>query len=122
MTITKFSRRAATVAAAVVAASTVSVIETAPAQAYSYWGAIAYSANGSYGRAWNYPTGPDAGAAAVDSCGYTDCKVLSQFPNCGAVAYDGHAYQGGTGPTLAAAQARALRLLGGGWIDSWLCN
>lgn len=122
MTFTKFSRRAAAAAAAVVAASTLSVIETAPAQAASYWGAIAYSPDGSWGRAWDYPTASEAGQAAVNECGYTDCKVLSQFPNCGAVAYDGHAYQGGTGPTLAAAQARALRLLGGGWIDTWACN
>lgn len=117
-----FTRRAAAAAMAVAAAGTISVAESGPAQAYVGWGAIAYSGNGSYGTAWDYPSSAAAGQAAINSCGYSDCQVLSQFTGCGAVAANGSAFQGGVGTTLAAAEARALRLLGGGWIDSWACN
>jgi hypothetical protein len=122
MTFTKFSRRALVATMAVVAASTVSVAESGPAQAAAGWGAIAYSSNGANGQAWDYPTASQAGQAAINYCGYTDCKVLSQFTGCGAVATNGAAFQGGVGSTLAGAEARAIKLLGGGWIDSWACN
>ena len=53
------------------------------------YGAIAYSGNGSWGRAWDYPTRPAAEATAVKSCAYSDCKVLTSFSACGAVAANG---------------------------------
>lgn len=61
-------------------------------------------------------------ATAVKSCGYSDCKVLTSFTACGAVAANDRAYQGGVGPTLAAAMKDALTKLGGGYIDTWACN
>lgn len=63
-----------------------------------------------------------AEATAVKSCGYSDCKVLTSFTACGAVAANDRAYQGGVGPTLAAAMKDALTKLGGGYIDTWACN
>lgn len=71
---------------------------------------------------WDYPTRAAAEATAVKSCGYSDCKVLTSFTACGAVAANDRAYQGGVGPTLAAAMKDALTKLGGGYIDTWACN
>lgn len=68
------------------------------------------------------PTRAAAEATAVKSCGYSDCKVLTSFTACGAVAANDRAYQGGVGPTLAAAMKDALTKLGGGYIDTWACN
>ena len=93
------------------------------AYAATQYGAIAYSSNGSWGRSVNYPSQDAANMTAVAACGYTDCKVLAQFTACGAVASNGRKFQGGVGPTLAAAQADAIAKLGGnGTIDSWGCN
>ncbi|WP_031734773.1 DUF4189 domain-containing protein, partial [Mycobacterium tuberculosis] len=92
------------------------------ANAADVYGAIAYSGNGSWGRSWDYPTRAAAEATAVKSCGYSDCKVLTSFTACGAVAANDRAYQGGVGPTLAAAMKDALTKLGGGYIDTWACN
>lgn len=106
----------------VVAAAAASVIAAPVADAATYYGAIAYSGNGSYGTAADYPTRALAEQTSVIWCGYTDCEVLASFSQCGAVATDGSQLYGGTGPTLAAAQLKALTNLGGGWIDSWVCN
>lgn len=123
MTFTKFSRRAAAAAVAVVAASTISVVEAGSAQAYVGYGAIAFAPNGAYGSSWDYPTAKAAGEAALNSCGWDTCKVLTNFTGCGAVAANSAAFQGGSGPTLARAEAKALAPLGGGaWIETWACN
>lgn len=118
-------RRSGTALAAAIgiaAAGAASAIVAPSAQAATYYGAIAYSGNGSYGTAQDYPTRATAESTAVIWCGYTDCSVLASFSQCGAVATDGRQLYGGTGPTLAAAQSKALSNLGGGWIDSWICN
>ncbi|WP_071288297.1 DUF4189 domain-containing protein [Mycolicibacterium llatzerense] len=126
MTFTVFTRRAAVAAVAMVAASAFSVIESSPAGAVSGYGAIAYSSNGASGWSVDYPSRQAAGEAAVNTCGYTDCSVLTSFTGCGAVARSSSASvaQGGSGTTLARAEARALRLLGtaDGYIDTWACN
>lgn len=126
MKFTVFNRRVAVAAVAVMAASTFTVIESAPAGAVSGYGAISYSSNGAAGWATGYPTRQAAGDAANTSCGYTDCSVLTSFTGCGAVARSSSASlaQGGSGTTLARAEARALRLLGtaDGYIDTWACN
>ena len=116
-------RRRLAMAVAGVATATATIIAPAPAAyAADQYGAIAYSGNGSWGRSWDYPTRPAAEATAVQGCGYSDCKVLTSFSGCGAVAANGRAYQGGVGPTLSSAMRDALTKLGGGYIDTWACN
>lgn len=105
---------------AVVIATTAALAPTAHA-ADSY-GAIAYSSNGSWGRSWSYPTKAAAEATAVKSCGYSDCKVLTTFTACGAVAAKDRDYRGGVGANLSAAMKDALSKLQGGYIDTWACN
>jgi hypothetical protein len=114
-------RRRLAVAVASVAAATAMTL--APeASADDQHGAIAYSGNGSWGRAWDYPTKAAAEATAVKSCGYSDCKVVTSFTACGAVAANGQAFQGGVGPDLSSAMKDAIAKLGGGYIDTWACN
>jgi Domain of unknown function (DUF4189) len=114
-------RRRLAVAVASVAAATAMTL--APeASADDQHGAIAYSGNGSWGRAWDYPTKAAAEATAVKSCGYSDCKVVTSFTACGAVAANGKAFQGGVGPDLSSAMKDAIAKLGGGYIDTWACN
>jgi Domain of unknown function (DUF4189) len=116
-------RRRLAVAIASAAAATVVTVAPAPlAEASDVWGSIAYSGNGSWGRALDYPTQAAAEAAAVKVCGYTDCSPLSSFYHCGAVALNGSHLQGGTGTTLSAAMKDALSRAGGGYIDTWGCN
>ena len=116
-------RRRFTVAVASAATAAAIAVALAPtAGAADMYGSIAYSGNGSWGRAWDYPTPAAAQSDAVKSCGYSDCKVLTTFTGCGAVAYNGNTYQGGHGPSLSAAMNSALSQLGGGWIDTWVCN
>lgn len=86
------------------------------------YGAIAYSANGSWGRSHAYPTKAAAEAIAVKSCGYADCKVLTTFTECGAVAAKDHDYKGGLGANLSAAMKDALSKLPDSYIDTWACN
>jgi hypothetical protein len=114
-------RRRLAVAVASVAAATAMTL--APeASADDQHGAIAYSGNGSWGRAWDYPTKAAAEATAVKSCGYSDCKVVTSFTACGAVAANGKAFQGGVGPDLSSAMKDAIAKLGGGYIDTWACD
>jgi hypothetical protein len=114
-------RRAAAALTAPLIAAT--IVATAPtAHAATNYGAIAYAPNGQAGASHNYSTRADAEANAVSACGLSACKVLVSFTDCGAVAENATKYQGGYGPTLAAAQADALAKLGGGHIDSWACN
>jgi hypothetical protein len=116
-------RRRIAMAVASVATATAMTLTLAPeASADEPHGAIAYSGNGSWGRAWDYPTKAAAEATSVKSCGYSDCKVVTSFTNCGAVAANGKAFQGGVGPDLASAMKDALTKLGGGYIDTWACN
>jgi Domain of unknown function (DUF4189) len=116
-------RRRFTAAVAGMATAVALIVALAPAVgADGNHGAIAYSSNGSWGRAWDYPTVASAQATAISNCGYTDCKALTSFTDCGAVAADGHAFQGGVGATLSAAMHDARTKLGGGYIDTWACN
>ncbi|WP_419199085.1 DUF4189 domain-containing protein, partial [Mycobacterium tuberculosis] len=55
-------------------------------------------------------------------CGDKTCKVVSRFTRCGAVAYNGSKYQGGTGLTRRAAEDDAVNRLEGGRIVNWACN
>jgi Domain of unknown function (DUF4189) len=116
-------RRRLAMAIAGVATATATTISPAPAaHGAELWGAIAYAFSGAWGRAQDYATKPAAEGAALRACGYSDCKVLTSFTGCGAVAANGFVRQGGFGPTLAAATNDALVKIGGGWIDSWACN
>lgn len=123
MTTMTTRRRRLAVAVARVAAAAAAMVALAPtAAATDSYGAIAYSSNGSWGRSHAYPTKAAAEATAVKSCGYTDCKVLTTFTACGAVAAKDKDYKGGTGPDLTAAMKDALSKLPGGYIDTWACN
>lgn len=59
---------------------------------------------------------------ALEKCGDKTCKVVSRFTRCGAVAYNGSKYQGGTGLTRRAAEDDAVNRLEGGRIVNWACN
>jgi len=118
------SRATGALMAAVAVLSAATIADAGVAQAGQGWGAIAYSHNGTNATAWDYPSAADAGQAAVSTCGYTDCEVLTQFPECGAVVKDSNYFQGGHGPTLRAAIASALAQLPShvGYVDAWACN
>ncbi|MDP7705430.1 DUF4189 domain-containing protein [Mycobacterium sp. TY815] len=122
MTTTNRRRRLAVAAAHVAAAAALAITLAPTAAAADSYGAIAYSANGSWGRSHAYPTKAAAEATAVKSCAYPDCKVLTTFTACGAVAAKDHEYKGGTGADLSAAMKDALSKLPGGYIDTWACN
>lgn len=131
---TKLLRRAALGAAglAAVAATSVTLVATAGAHDVSipelpipprtYYGAIAYSPTGEVGIARRQLTSSLAQIVAVNECGVDSCKVLSSFTRCGAVAYNGSKFHGGTGYTRAAAELDAMNNLGGGRIVNWACN
>ena len=121
-TMTTRRQRIATAVAHVAAAAAMTVALAPTAEAADSYGAIAYSPNGSWGRSHAYPTKAAAEATAVKSCGSADCKVLTTFTACGAVAAKDHEYQGGIGPDLSAAMKDALSKLSGGYIDTWACN
>jgi hypothetical protein len=120
-----FQRRAAVVVSSMAAVTAISAALAPAAGADGYVGAIAISdAHRVYGRALHYSTKSAAESAAVGTCGYSDCKVLVTFTDCGAVAENAVKYAGGYGPTLSDAEAAALSNLGGGGgtIDAWGCN
>lgn len=116
-------RHGAAVAVAGMAVSA-AIVGTPVANAELYYGSIAYAPNGSYGRAWDYPTRESAITNAIYACGWTSCKTLTTFTECGAVAENSERFQGGSGRTLIEAQNAALAQLrgGGGWIATWACN
>lgn len=87
-----------------------------------HYGAIAYAPTGEWGKSRNYFTLAKAEEVALDQCGLDTCKVLINFKRCGAVAYDGSTYHGGSGLTLSDAMADAINRLGAGRIVNWLCN
>jgi hypothetical protein len=122
MTMSTHRRRFAVAVAAMTTAVATAVAGAPAAAGGGGWGAIAYAHSGWWGRSWDYPTPDSAQATALNSCYYSDCKVLTTFTGCGAVAANGFRYQGGNGPNLGAAMRNALASLGGGWIDSWVCN
>jgi hypothetical protein len=122
MTTTTRRRRPALAAARVATIAALALALAPTAAAADSYGAIAYSANGSWGRSHAYPTKAAAEATAVKSCAYPDCKVLTTFTACGAVAAKDHEYKGGVGPDLSTAMKDALSKLPGGYIDTWACN
>ena len=116
-------RRRVAVAFARLAMVSAASLALAPgAYAADSHGAIAYASDGSWGRSRGYPTKAAAEATAVKSCGHSDCKVLTSFTACGAVARKDRDYTGGTGPDLSAAMKDALSKVPGGYIDTWECN
>lgn len=121
-TMTTRQRRIAVAVARCAAAAAMAVTLAPVADAAESYGAIAYSDNGSWGRSSGYPTTAAAEATAVKSCGHSDCKVLTTFTACGAVAAKDGDYKGGVGDDLSAAMKDALAKLDGGYIDTWACN
>ncbi|ORB83429.1 hypothetical protein B1987_05855 [Mycobacterium kansasii] len=125
MALTTFQRRAA-VSLANVIAVTATILALAPAaEASNYVGAIAYSPTGKvFGRVKDAPSKAAAESAALSACGYSDCKVLVTFTDCGAIAENSRGdHAGGYGPTLLAAEQDAAKNLGtSGWIGTWYCN
>ncbi|OBK21304.1 DUF4189 domain-containing protein [Mycobacterium asiaticum] len=125
MGLTAFQRRAAVAVANIVLVGSTTIMLAPAVHADTYWGAIAHSRDGKvYGRTKNAPSKAAAESAAMGACGYSDCKLLVTFKECGAIAQNNNPdYAGGYGPTLAAAQADALKTLGTpGWIGTWYCN
>lgn len=120
-----FTKKAlvATVAAASVAGGIqVAAAPTAGAAPYNF-GAIAVAGNGATGRSWDYGSRAAAERVALNSCGWSSCRVLASFANgCGAVAQTRTRFQGGTGRSLYAAQRSAISLSGGGSIKAWQCT
>jgi len=124
MSRTTFGRRATAAALAVAAGASLSTLVAPSANAALYYGAIAMAPNGAGGSTWGYPSRTEAEGDAIATCGYSSCKVLSSFTECGAIAANSTRYQGGVGPTLALAQLDALTHLKGepGYIEYWACN
>ncbi|SIH34884.1 putative secreted protein [Mycobacteroides abscessus subsp. abscessus] len=115
-------RRMVAAVTSIVAAAGMTFVAAPVASAGNGWGAIAYAPNGANGWARGFSSSGSARGAALNSCGWTSCKVLTTFTGCGAVADNGSSFQGGTGPTLGAAMSDAMTRLPGSWIDSWACN
>lgn len=120
--ITLRRRFAVAVAGVATAAATTVTLAPAPANAADVYGAIAYSGNGSWGRSWTtqpgrLPKPPPSSRVATPTarCSPVSPPAAPSPPTIGA-------YQGGVGPTLAAAMKDALTKLGGGYIDTWACN
>ncbi|BDB44972.1 MULTISPECIES: DUF4189 domain-containing protein [Mycobacterium] len=86
------------------------------------YGAIAYSPDGSSGKARRHVSKLGAEQLALSRCGSPSCIVVSTFTKCGAVAHDGTTYHGGIGLTRTAAEIHAVNRLGGGWPVDWACN
>ncbi|QLL06776.1 DUF4189 domain-containing protein [Mycobacterium vicinigordonae] len=133
---TRQRRRVALVFAGLVAAlaMTMSLIQPAQARVHTEtmpdnipplltkYGAIAYSADGSSGKARRHVSKLGAEQLALSRCGAPSCIVVSTFTKCGAVAHDGTTYHGGIGLTRTAAELHAVSRLAGGWPVDWACN
>ncbi|OBF83603.1 hypothetical protein A5791_03170 [Mycobacterium sp. 852002-51163_SCH5372311] len=120
-----FRRHAAVVVSSLAVVTAMSATLAPTARADDQHGAIAVSpAHRVYGRALHASTKSAADAGAMSACGYSDCKVLVDFTNCGAVAENATMYMGGYGNTLTEAELAAVRNLGGGsgTIVAWGCN
>ncbi|MFT4086835.1 MAG: DUF4189 domain-containing protein [Gordonia sp. (in: high G+C Gram-positive bacteria)] len=100
------------------------VVEPAPAHAYSYYGAMSLSpSTGATGRAWDYPDSTSAQNAAMSVCGYSDCKIVVTMVNgCGAIAKGSDYWGYGWAPSLYRAQSNALYYSGGGYVYDWVCT
>lgn len=122
MSMSTLLQRAAIVAAGAATLAGLTTAVTPTADAGSYWGAIAYSPYGYNGTAWDWPDKASANQTALNYCGYSNCKVLTSFTECGAVAQNSNSRQGGYGPTLSAAMSDARSRLAGSWITAWACN
>jgi hypothetical protein len=118
------ARRALAVTVALSGIAGGTVVAAPAANAYTnYYGAIAMNGDGAYGRATDYPSQYAAETAALDSCGYNDCVVLASYVNgCGAAAYSGVRYWGGTGSDLWTAESYAISAAGGGSVTAWACT
>jgi hypothetical protein len=118
-----FQRHAAVVVGSMAAVTAMCAALAPTAGADDEFGAIAISdPHKVYGRSLHASTPSAAKSGAMSACGYSDCKVLTTFTACGAVAAKDHEYQGGIGPDLSAAMKDALSKLSGGYIDTWACN
>jgi hypothetical protein len=104
--------------------SEMGMVPEGPVVPIKHYGAIAYAPTGESGKAVRYTSQAGANQAALTACGVDTCRVLISFrqPQCGAIAYDGSRYQGGSGYPLGAAQEAAINKLGGGRIVNWACN
>jgi serine/threonine-protein kinase len=80
------------------------------------YGAIATSASGGWGYAYDYPTRQQAEQKALKECGKSDCQVQVWFKNaCGAVVKDPQGNLGwGWATTREQAEASALSGCGTG--------
>ncbi|VXD19127.1 conserved exported hypothetical protein [Planktothrix serta PCC 8927] len=91
-----------------------------------HYGAIATSASGGWGYAYDYPTRQQAEQKALRECGKSDCQVQVWFKNaCGAVAKSPEGNLGwGWASTPEQAQAYALTECGTGTckIETWACT
>ncbi|MGV9410814.1 DUF4189 domain-containing protein [Nocardia sp. NPDC003693] len=105
-------------------AALATLLPAAPAQAYTYWGAIAVSSNGDLGWSWNYDTEAGASRAAEDKCGYSDCSTVTTFTGCGAVAYSEimNKYTGGYGATRVEAENGARWYSDSVLVHDAVCN
>jgi hypothetical protein len=62
----------------------------APAVLAEYYGAIAYfRASGAFGYSYDYATARDAGIAAINACGASQCVVVVGFKNGCGILVDG---------------------------------
>ncbi|WP_264040186.1 DUF4189 domain-containing protein [Mycobacterium paraffinicum] len=87
-----------------------------------HYGAIAYAPSGAWGRSSGYTSQALANQVALEQCGDENCQVIVGFIVCGAVAYDGLRYLGGSGLSRQAAEADALNALPSGKIVNWVCQ
>lgn len=102
--------------------SEMGMIPEMPIPPVIHYGAIAYSPTGASGKSWGHPTKQRAQQAALEKCGLESCEVLTTFNLCGAVAYNGANYHGGSGYSRRMAEEDAMNNLGGGWIVNWVCH
>src|ERR1700728_2338554 len=109
MTMSTYRRRVAVAVATMTTVVGTTVAQAPASSADGLSGAIAYAFSGAWGRAQDYPTAGAAQAAALNACGYSDCRVLVTFTGCGAVAANGFVRGGGFGDDLNAAMRDARR-------------
>lgn len=77
--------------------------------------------DGSYslGVGWNYPDQGSADGRALAECGDGSCAIALQFQDgCGAIAFRGDRFAGGSGPTGDDATRNAMNAVGPPWPSS----
>lgn len=82
-----------------------------------YYGAIAISTGHEDGTIWattaNYPNQADADRDALDTCGYTNCYIVTRYMDgCGALARRDGRYLGASAATRAEAERLAFAAFG----------